>query len=209
MGKEQKQVKLTSAEIGQLWATFQNDCASIPVLTYFLQKIDDEKIKSLLEYAVSLSQEHVRRISAIFTMEGYAVPNGFKLEEDVDLNAPRLFADTYYLNFVHHMSKIGLNGHSTSLSIAVRNDVTEFFRDCLVETIDLYEKSKALLLSKGLYIRSPFLPKPDSVDYVKNQSFLKGFLGEKRPLTANEITNFYTNQQRNILGVVTMIGLAK
>ncbi|MDE5056017.1 DUF3231 family protein [Niallia taxi] len=209
MGRQHQHVKLTSAEISQLWATFLNDSASIPVITYFLHRVDDEKIKSILEYALSLSQEHVRRISAIITMEGYAVPHGFKLEEDVDLNAPRLFADTYYLNFVHHMSKIGLNGHSTSLSVAVRDDVTKFFRDCLVDAINLYERSKEILLSKGIYIRSPFLPMPDNVEYVKNQSFLKGFLGEKRPLTAIEVTNFYTNQQRNILGVATMIGFSQ
>lgn len=77
------------------------------------------------------------------------------------------------------MSKISLTEHGTSLSTAVRKDVTSFFRDCVTETMDLYEKSKEVLLEKGLYVRSPYIPIPKKVDFVKEQSFIRGFLGEK------------------------------
>jgi hypothetical protein len=151
----------------------------------------------------------VHKIAEIFKEEGYPIPYGFKIEEDVDLTAPRLFSDSYFLNFIHAMSRAGLNSHSISLSTAVMKDITVFFRECVTETMNLYEMSKDVLLSKGLYIRSPYLPKPDKVDFVKEQSFLTGFFGEKRPLTAPEITALYSNLQRNALGVATMIGFSQ
>jgi hypothetical protein len=36
--EQEKQIRLTSAEVSQLWATYMNDSASIPVITYFLEK---------------------------------------------------------------------------------------------------------------------------------------------------------------------------
>lgn len=107
------------------------------------------------------------------------------------------------------MSKISLTEHGTSLSTAVRKDVTSFFRDCVTETMDLYEKSKEVLLEKGLYVRSPYIPIPKKVDFVKEQSFIRGFLGEKRPLTCQEITSMYSNLQKNSLGVCTLIGFSQ
>jgi hypothetical protein len=204
-----KQINLTSAEISQLWATYMNDSASIPVLTYFLEKVEDKEIKHLIKYALQLSQSHVQKIADIFKGENYPIPYGFNIHEDVDLTAPRLFTDSYYLNFIHNMSKIGLNGHGMSLSISVRKDITGLFKECLTETIHLYEVSKDMLLSKGIYIRSPYIPKPAKVDFIKDQSFLSGFFGEKRPLTALEVTALYSNLQRNALGVVTMIGFGQ
>jgi hypothetical protein len=207
--EQEKQIRLTSAEVSQLWITYMYDSASIPVIAYFLEKVEDKEIKPVLEYALQLAQNHVHKIAEIFKEEGYPIPYGFKIEEDVDLTAPRLFSDSYFLNFIHVMSKSGLNSHSISLSTAVRKDITVFFRECVTETMNLYEMSKDVLLSKGLYIRSPYLPKPDKVDFVKEQSFLTGFFGEKRPLTAPEITALYSNLQRNALGLATMMGFSQ
>lgn len=204
-----KQIRLTSAEISQLWSTYINDSASMCMLTYFLEKVEDTEIKPILEYSLNLSKTHTQKISQIFKEEGYPVPFGFNIEEDVDLTAPRLFTDSYSLNFVHQMARVGLNAHSINLSLAVRKDVTSFFSECLTEVINLYDLSKEVLLSKGLYIKSPPIPKPKKADFVTEQSFLAGFFGEKRPLTVSEITPLYTNLQRNSLGEATMIGFSQ
>jgi Protein of unknown function (DUF3231) len=202
-------IKLTSAEITNLWATYMNDSGSICHLKYYLNTVEDTEIKSVIQYALDISQLHVNTITQIFTQEGYPVPHGFKLNEDVDVTAPRLFSDTYLLNNVNYLGKIGLNAYSTAITVAVREDVYSFFSQCLRESDNLIKQTNDLLLAKGLYTRSPYLPKPESYDFVKQKSFLAGFLGEKRPLTGTEITNLYTNFQRNALGAATLIGYSQ
>ena len=81
--------------------------------------------------------------------------------------------------------------------------------ECLSETMQLFIKSKELLLSKGLYIRSPYLPNLERVEFVKKQRFVWDIIGEKRPLIASEITNIFSNTQRNALGVATLAGFCQ
>nr|WP_263326257.1 DUF3231 family protein [Neobacillus sp. Marseille-Q6967] len=205
---QEKQIRLTSAEIAHLWEQYMNDTASICINTYFLEKVEDTEIKTIIEYSLQLSQAHINKIKSFLTEEKYPLPHGFKIEEDVDLTAPRLFSDSYILNFIHQMSRIGLNGYSLSLSLSVRSDITNFYKECLSEYMTLYTNSKDLLLSKGLYIRPPYFSNYDHIDFVDKQSFLWDF-GEKRPLTAIEITELYDNLQRNALGVATLIGFSQ
>ena len=103
----------------------------------------------------------------------------------IDLTAPRLYSDNYVLNFIHQMSMVGLTTYSASLSASTRADITDFYMECLSETMQLFNKSKELLLSKGLYIRSPYLPNLEKVDFVKKQRFVWDIIGEKRPLVAS------------------------
>jgi hypothetical protein len=202
-------VRLTSGEISQLWSQYMNDSASICVLTYFLEKVEDEEIKPVIEHALHLSKAHIQKITSFLTNEKNVLPHGFKLEEDVDLTAPRLYSDNYVLNFIHQMAKIGLTSYSISLSLAVRPDITNFYSDCLSESQQLYKMAKDLLISKGLYIKAPYLPDLDQVEFVKKQSFILDFFGEKRPLTALEIANLYANIQRNALGKATLTGFTQ
>ncbi|WP_164669800.1 DUF3231 family protein [Virgibacillus doumboii] len=203
------QVKLTSAEITQLWTAYMNDAALICQLQYFLAKVEDNDIRPIIQHNLKLAQSHVVKISEIFNKEDYPIPYGFKLEEDVDVNAPKLYSDTYYLYYMQEGSKVTLQGYGISLSLAVRDDVYSYFYECIQEAGGLLKMVNEALLSKGLFIRPPYLPTPDSYDFVKNQSFLTGYFGERRPLTGTEITNLYANFQRNALGVATMIGFSQ
>lgn len=204
-----KQIRITSTEVAQLWAQYLNDSGSICILTYFLEKCEDAEIKPVIEYALELSQKHIDKLISIFTEEKQAIPHGFKIEEDVDLTAPRLYSDTYVLNFIHQMSKIGLTTYAGSISGSTRADIADYYIDCMSETMQLYVKSKDLLLSKGLYIRPPYLPNVERVDYVQEQRFVWDIFGEKRPLTATEIANLFANIQRNALGAATLAGFCQ
>jgi hypothetical protein len=186
-----------------------NDSASICVFEYFYASVEDKEIKPVIGYALELSKVHVQKITEIFKEENCQIPYGFTLEEDVQINAPRLYSDIYYLNFIHQMAKVGLSGHGLNLSHTVRDDCTKFFTQCLEETVKLYEMSKGVLLSKGLYVRSPYIQAPEHVDFVKEQSFLKGFLGDKRPLLTTEIASLYANFQRNAIGMATIVGFSQ
>lgn len=207
--EQEKQIRLTSAEIAQLWTQYMNDTGSICMLSFFLEKAEDAEIKPVIAHALELSQAHIKKLTAIFTEEKYVIPHGFKLEEDINLTAPRLYSDTYVLNFIYNMAMIGLEGYSASLAFAVRSDITSYYTECLKEVMELHETAKNLLLVKGLYIRSPYLSKLEQVDFVGKESFVFDFLGEKRPLTALEVTNLYANIQRNALGSATLAGFSQ
>jgi hypothetical protein len=203
-----KKGKITSAELAQLWAQYMNDSGSICVLRFFLEKAEDPEISSVIDFALRLSETHIEKLTVFFDKEDYAVPYGFKVEEDVDLSAPKLFTDSYVLQFIHQMAKIGLTNYSASVASSVREDITDYYMECLSETMQLYKISKDLLLAKGLFVRSPSIPN-EKVEFVNKQAFLFDIIGEKRPLIVAEVGNLYANTQRNILGVATLIGFSQ
>jgi hypothetical protein len=209
MDEIEKQIRLTAGEMGQLWLQYLNDSSSICVLAYFLEKVEDAEIKPIIEFALGLSSTHVQKITAILTEEKHVVPQGFNLKEDVDLTAPRLYSDSFVLNFINQMAKVGLTTYAGSVGTSVRSDIKSYYMDCLTETMQLYDRSTELLLSKGLFIRSPSLPNLEKVEFVKKQWFMLDVVGEKRPLIAAEVDNLFQNMQRNALGVAALTGFSQ
>ncbi|MEH7549046.1 DUF3231 family protein [Neobacillus vireti] len=209
MDEKEKQIRLTAGEMGQLWLQYLNDSSSICVLTFFLEKVEDIEIKAIVESALELSKLHIQKITAILTEEKNVVPYGFSIKEDVDLNAPRLYSDSFVLNFINQMSKVGLTTYAGNVGTSVRSDIRSYYMNCLTETMQLYDKSTELLLSKGLFIRSPSLPNLEKVEFVKKQWFMLDVFGEKRPLVAAEVDNLFANLQRNALGIATVTGFSQ
>jgi len=203
------QIRLTAGEIAQLWIQYLNDSASVCVLSHFLEKAEDDEIRPIIKFSLELSQAHIQKITAILTEEKNAVPYGFSIKEDVDLTAPRLYSDSFVLNFINQMSKVGLTSYAGSLAASVRDDIKTYYMDCLSETMQLYKRSTDLLLSKGLMVRPPSLPNLEKVEFVKKQWFMLDVVGEKRPLTAAEVANLFSNLQRNALGVATLTGFSQ
>lgn len=160
-----------------------------------------------MEHANKFIQGNLSALTEIFKREKYPIP--YELDEDVDINAPKLYSDAYVLNYLHEAAKIALQGHCMNLSLSVRADVYSFFSECISQLNHFIREVKELLLSKGLYIRHPYLPTPDGIDFVKKDSFLKGFLGERRPLCGSEITNLFSNLQKNAFGMATLIGFSQ
>lgn len=201
--------RLTSAEFAQLWMQYMNDSGSICILSFFYEKAEDEEIKSLIKHSLSLSKSHIDKLTNIFTEEKHAIPEGFKVEKDVNLQAPRLYTDLYKLNFIHMMSKIGLANYSAAYTSTTRADITDYFRECMTETMELYKVSKELLLAKGFYIWPPQVSYSSEVEFVKSQKFLYDVIGEKRPLLVCEAENLFSNLQRNALGDATITGFSQ
>lgn len=208
MDKE-KQIKLTTGEMAQLWSQYMNDSGSVCVLTHFLEKAEDEEIRQVIKFALNLSKTHLQKLTSFFVEEDYVVPNGFKVEEHVNLASSKLYSDSFVLEFINQMSKIGLTNYAASVASSVRADITDYYMECTTETMQLYKMSKDLLLSKGLYVKTPYMQDMDHVEYVKRQGFMLDVFGEKRPLIVAEISNLYANLQRNALGAATLAGFSQ
>jgi hypothetical protein len=202
-------IRLTSAELGQLWTTYMNNSMSFCMLKYFLANCQDTEIRSILEFSLTISDTLLKNISDIYIKEGHPIPVAFKESEDVNLNAPALYSDVFILNYVHSMAMYGMTAYGAAFSGSARQDVLELFTEAIRLDMELYKKTLDLLLEKGLYFRAAAIPIPEKVDFVQKQGYLTGWFGDRRSLNAAEITNMYFNLQRNGIGKALLLGFGQ
>jgi hypothetical protein len=205
---DKTRIRLTAAEMSTLWTQYINDTVSICVNSYFLEKAEDIEVKPVIQFAMEGSLENISFLQEFFKKENFPVPKGFT-SNDVHVSAPRLFSDTFSLMYLRNMSVLGMAAGSVALGFATRPDVVTFFKRVLKTAVGLQDLTRELMLKQGTYVRPPFISIPDRVDFVEKQSFLTGFLGEKRPLVAQEITMLFNNIQTNAIGKTLITGFAQ
>jgi hypothetical protein len=201
-------IKLTSSELALLWTTYMNESMTVRFFQYCLKIAEDKEIRPIVEYALELNQKHVEKVTQIFNVEGNAVPQGFT-DKDVNLNAPRLFSDQFILDYIHSTAKYTLNLNSLALANSTRSDIRNFYAELIASTTELFQKSTEVMLSKGIYIRPPYVPVQEKVEFVQEQSFLNGWIGERRPLNTIEMSLLFFNMTRNILGASLLTGFSQ
>lgn len=201
-------INLTSAEIAHLYTTYMSDSMAICVTTYFLANTQDTQIIPILEQSLSISRKHIKQITKILKDEHYVVPMGFG-EQDVNLEAPALFYDTFFIHYVKQMSRVGMTAYSLGLSIAARPDVRKFYHEAIKDTTVLDENVTTTALQKGLYIRAPYIVGPREHEYVQSYDFLGSIIGKQRPLLGMEIAHLYGNLQTSALGKTLCIGFSQ
>ncbi|WP_255286035.1 DUF3231 family protein [Priestia megaterium] len=157
---------LTSPEIANLWTHYIRETLSVCVNKYMLQTIQDPEIHSLFQLALQFSFKHIETLTKLFKQERFPIPNGFT-EEDVNLEAPPLFTDVLCLKSLYMMSTHGNNEYSLSFTTAIREDIVGFYYQCNLGGMELYKKSKDLLISKQLYQKPPVYLTPKKVGIIK------------------------------------------
>lgn len=173
--------KLTSAETAALWSQYLNETAGLCFHKHMMEHLEDKEIRDLFEYAISLSSKHLEKITEFLVSEGFPVPIGFT-NNDVIPKTPRLFSDVLCLNYLNIMSIHGCHGYSGAVTTCTRGDVRDYFTSCNVSAVELCNRTNNVLLEKGLYFRPPAVLPPEKPDFVKNDNFLAGWFGEKRPM---------------------------
>ncbi|WP_078408858.1 DUF3231 family protein [Priestia abyssalis] len=203
--------RLTSSEIAVIWSSYQNNSFAICILKYFLANVEDHEIKSVLQFALDISVKNFNYSKEILKNDNQPLPIGFT-DEDVSPNAPRLFSDSFYLYYLKNMSKVGLSIYGVALATSAHSDVRAFLNQAIQSSIDLYNKTAETLLSKGLFVRPPYVTTPNHVDFVEKKSYLGGILNlthNNRPLNVIEITHIEANVETNSLGKALLGGFAQ
>ncbi|MEH7332417.1 DUF3231 family protein [Neobacillus drentensis] len=204
--KTKHNVGLSSTEIAGLWATYIMDSLSICLSKHFLQQSNDEDVKPIIKLTLDLSQKHIEEIKNIFEKEKFPIPKGFT-DEDIDLSAPPLFFGLFPVSYAYGVSRMCLMSYSMLVSNVAREDIRSFFSKCLTSSLDLYNTSVNLMLSKGIYDRPTMIPYPDKVEFVKNkETFLSKWFEKKRPLNVLELSEIFFNIERNYFAVVLLTG---
>lgn len=206
--KEQHHTTLTSAEIASLWTSYQEDTLTICGISYFLNHVDDAQIRGLLEQGLTSAEQRKEKEIRFFNEENYPLPHGFT-DRDVNADAPRLFSDKLYLEYLVNVTGMNLIIYSSTLPLAARSDVIAFYSKNLTDTQNLHKEAKELAKVKGILIRAPHIPKPNQVEFVKKESFLAGWFGERRPLLGMEISNLVYAARRNALGQAVITGFSQ
>ncbi|WP_059105707.1 DUF3231 family protein [Shouchella shacheensis] len=206
--KTNQHAQLTSSEIGVLWGFYMKNSLAVCMLTYFLEKVEDPDIRKVIQLALKQNQNDVAMVENVCQREQMAIPVGFT-QEDVQPSAPRLFSDAFMLEYVRQLGVIAMAASAAAIPVVTRPDMTKVCQTVLGRATELHDVAKETLLSKGLYSRPPAILTPKHVDFVEKQSFLRGFLGERRPLSAVEITHIFMNAQTNGLGEALMMGFAQ
>jgi hypothetical protein len=154
------------------------------ILSYYLQHVEDPDIKTLLENALRLSEDFIKETSEIFTKENFPIPKGFG-EEDVNLNAPRLFQDEYYPHYLKYAAKAGLSIYSVAIPMQMLHDEnlpTPSFLDDLVtkstfppfsDKIMLFHKMDMFSMKMRAFGNSVAVNGRHDVGFLYTRSFMK------------------------------------
>ncbi|MCM3730826.1 DUF3231 family protein [Fictibacillus nanhaiensis] len=206
----ENKIYLTSAEIACLWTSYMNNSMSTLILRFMLKHIEDLEIKAAVKSAYDIASNQLDQLLSIFEQEQYAVPNGFS-EQDVNMDAPFLFSNVFCLTYVNHMAKVGLLASSGFISMCIREDISHFFTQGLIDTSTLHNQTNKIALSKGILARFPYIEVPKETDYVDSKKYLSGLnpFTNKRPLNALEISHLYMNILTNAIGVNLCLSFAQ
>jgi hypothetical protein len=196
---------LRTFEMGKLWATYMGNSMSIQILSYFLQHCEEENIKLLLENGLALSKDFTQRIEGFFKDENFPIPIGFT-KEDVNLSAPRLYKDEFYVHYLKYAAKAGMSLYAVAVPLVMREDIREFFIYCNECTTVFLGQINNVLLERKFIAEAPIIPIPDGIDKVATQSYLNGYFGNVRPLQALEIIHLWDNIENNVTSMALLLG---
>lgn len=206
---EELKIDWTSGELGNLWNIYMANSMAVCMFKHFLLNISDEEIKDCLTTADDLSKKILSDLNGFFKTEGVALPQGFSTYEDVHEDAPRLFSDSFYINYLDMMVKYGALYYSVALPSFSKMELRNYITDVNISTLQLSNKVTDVMLKKGLHLRAPFIPALKRVTFIKKQSYFNGFFGDKRPLTALEITHLFSNIQVNAIKTILIMGFGQ
>lgn len=206
--------RLTSSEIGNLWRMYMNYTMLSCVMQVILKHTQDPDIKNICEKVLDMAHRRAEVSAHFLSQDNRSIPRGFT-DEDIDLEAPALYSDMFYLYYLKNMARIGLNVLSMALTMSTRLDVIEFFKNEIAVSLDLWSLIAKVMLEKGIMIRQkgimirpPFMETLDEVRYVQDKDSFVGSIwgGSRRPLLSGEIEQLFFGIISNEVGKTLLTG---
>lgn len=203
--KQKSANKLTAAEVSALWLQYMGDSMAVCVYKYFLKIVENNEIKAILEFSLQLAEGHITKITEFLKSANFQVPIGFT-ENDVNVNAPRLFSDQFLLFYSYIMTIHGLTAYSLAITNTEREDIQNYFFECTEESKDLFQKIVKLAKSEPKYSSVPSIPSPHGAEFMESPGFISNLIGDKRPLNSSEISTLFFNSTKT--GFISSLSLA-
>lgn len=196
---------LTAAEVSALWLQYLGDTMSICVYKYFLKINENTKFKPVFELSLQLAEQQAAEITGFLKREHFHIPVGFG-EGDVNLNAPRLFSDSFLLFYSYIMTIHGLTAYSLAVTSCDRKDIQNYYARCIESTTHLFQKISELVQAEPKFSPVPTIPTPDGVKLIESTGIISNLIGDKQPLNSSEISNLFFNAKKT--GFVRTLSMA-
>lgn len=207
----QHESELTSADIANLWNTYMHYSILTCVFKYFEKVVrdnNDDDVMSLMSYALKSFDTRIKWIRETFKREMLTPPLGFS-DNDVNIDAPPLYSNSYLLYYLSSMIKFGLTTHVFNINMTDRNDVRDFYTEIITTILDLNKKTTNVMLERGILSRHPLIKVQDEAEFTSKPSFLTGLIWKRRPLLAGEIAPLYDIALLNFIGQVLLAGFSQ
>ncbi|WP_026673989.1 DUF3231 family protein [Alkalihalobacterium bogoriense] len=194
-------VKITSSEMASLWSAYINQTHSICTLEYFLAKVEDDDVKETLKSTYQDIESMKNACKQLLQDEQVPIPTAFGTQ-DVDVNAPRLFSDSFSLMYVKNLLRMMVASNGLMFTMSTRKDVRELFKGGLSKATNLFNEISDTLLEKGIYTRPPFIEPPKKSDFIEDKDYLNGIdlFSDQRFLNTIEISHVFANIEANVIG---------
>ncbi|MFV8829592.1 DUF3231 family protein [Alkalihalobacterium sp. APHAB7] len=194
-------IKFTSSEMASLWSAYINHTHSICMIEYFIAKAEDSEVLNVLKNTYQNIEQSKETCKQLLHSEQIPIPTAFS-SQDVDVNAPRLFSDSFSLIYIKNLSRAMVASCGLMFTMSTRKDVRDHFEDCLSKATSVFNEVSDLLLKKGLYTRPPFIEPPKKADFIEDKDYLNGMnlLNDQRFLNAVEISHVFANIEANVIG---------
>lgn len=196
---------LTAAEVSALWLQYMGDSMAVCVYKYFLTIVEDKEIKPIIEFALQLAESHLTKIKEFLNSANFQVPLGFT-EDDVNVNAPRLFSDQFLLYYSYIMTIHGLTAYSLAITNSERNDIQNYFFECSLSSKELFQRIIQVAINQSKYTSVPSIPSPHGTKFMESPGFISNLVGDKRPLNSSEISTLFFNSRKT--GFIRSLSLA-
>jgi hypothetical protein len=201
-------IPMTAAEIAFLWNTYLLNSKAKHILMYGVTQCTDVEIRSVMHLALDLSAKSLSDVREVFDRENQQVPYGFT-EEDVYVNAPKVYSDKLMLYILKVYTTVGLANYGSAISSTPQEDIRQLFISGIISTVDLSNKIDNVALKKGIYLATPVIPTTNKTEFAKSKKIMGSFLGHKRSLTALEITSIFNCSMINLISEAQILGMAQ
>ncbi|MCM3544504.1 DUF3231 family protein [Priestia megaterium] len=201
---------ISSSELGTLWLTYQEKTMILRVLEYFIEKSDDQQAKNIMGGLWQQLSYYVTKIKKIFQEQGIVIPIGFN-QEDVNLEAPKLYDNGFDIMFVRILKEISMGMYTLNMNMAYQDEVMEIYEGLTSVTQKVYKLSTLYLLEKGILTLPPKVTMPTSTEFIENKSYLSGLnvFNEKRALNDIELGYLHHGIETNNIGMQLITGFAQ
>ena len=125
-------IPLISSEISGLWSSYMSDTMIVCVLKYYLSSVEDSETRTILQQTSDLSNLHIQEMTSMFNKENLTIPEGFT-DNDINIDAPRLFTDSFYLSYLSFMARVGMHNYTLIINQIARSDIRAYFSKRITE----------------------------------------------------------------------------
>jgi hypothetical protein len=75
--EDKTKIRLTAAEMSGLWAQYLNDTLAVCVNSYFLEKVEDNEVRPILEFTLDIAKGNIAIMEELFHKRELSDTAGF------------------------------------------------------------------------------------------------------------------------------------